>query len=253
MTRTQAAVQAVKQASGFLKKSFTTISRWDVKPDGSFVSDADRGAEKIIFSIFKKYFPKDGILSEESPEQKGSSGFRWIIDPLDGTHNFLAGLPIFGCFIALEKNGEINFGICDFPMFHEFLVAEKNKGATCNGKKIHVSKSRAVDGQCFFSDGNLRRIPDKILSDLRTFSSIGLRPRIFGSSPFGFTRVALGHAVAATCRLTKPWDIAAPSLIVEEAGGRVTDSLDKPWSLTSDTLIASNGILHKDILKNFRI
>lgn len=251
MTRRDAALKAAKQAGKFLKQSFTKIDHWDTKPDGSFVSVADRDAEKIIVTMLRKYFPNDGILSEESPEIKGSGGFRWIIDPLDGTHNFLAGIPVFGIFIALEKEDRVTLGICYFPMFKEFLVAELGKGAFKNGKRISVSDAVKLDGQCFFSDGNLRRIPKPILKDLGRLSAAGLRPRVFGSSPFGMTRVALGQAIVATCRLTKPWDIAAPSLIVEEAGGRVTDCLDRPWSLSSDMLVATNGNVHKEVLQLF--
>jgi myo-inositol-1(or 4)-monophosphatase len=225
------------------------------KSDLDFVSEADKEAEKSIIAEIKMRFPKDGILSEESEETKGATNYRWIIDPLDGTHNFLAGLKEWGTFLALEKEGRMIYGICCFPAIGrppgEILTAEKGKGAFINGKKIEVSKADDLRGQMFCSDGILRKKPKEILGDIEKFCANECRLRVYGSSPYSFTRVALGQALIATNRSGKPWDIAAPALIVEEAGGKVTDEKGNPWSIDSENLIATNGLVHDKALLLF--
>lgn len=225
------------------------------KANLDFVSDADKEAEKSIIAEIKMHFPKDGILSEESEEAKGATNYRWIIDPLDGTHNFLAGLKEWGTFLALEKKGRVIYGICCFPAIGpppgEILTAEKGKGAFKNGKKIEVSKADDLRGQMFCSDGILRKKSREILEDIEKFCAVGCRLRVYGSSAFSFSRVALGRAVVATNRFGKPWDIAASALIVEEAGGKVTDEKGNPWSINSENLIATNGLIHDEALLLF--
>ena len=217
-----------------------------------FVSEFDKQAEKIIISEIHLHFPDDGILSEESPESEGKIKFRWIVDPLDGTHNFLAGFREWGVLLALEKKGEIIYGICYFPALKEIFVAEKGEGAFLNGEKIKVSNANKFKGQMFCSDGILRKKPKEILKDIERFCGVGCRLRVYGSSPYSFTRVAMGQAVVATNRLGKSWDIAAPTLLVEEAGGKVTDEKGNPWRLDSECLIAANGLLHEKSLALLR-
>ncbi len=217
-----------------------------------FVSEADKEANKILISEINLYFPKDGILSEESPETGKKTIYRWIIDPLDGTHNYLVGFKEWGVLLSLEKKGKIIYGICYFPALKEIFIAEKGCGAFLNGEKIKVSDATDLRGQMFYSDGILRKKPREILRDIERFCAVGCRLRVPGSSPYSFTRVALGQAVIATNRFGKPWDIAAPALLVEEAGGKITDEKGNPWSVNSKNLIATNGILHEQALQLFR-
>lgn len=218
-----------------------------------FVSEADKAVNKILISEINTYFPKDGILSEESPETKSNTLYRWIVDPLDGTHNFLAGFKEWGVFLALAlaKRGQIIYGICYFPALKEIFVVEKGKGAFCNGKKIKVSDATDLRGQMFCPDGILRKKPKEILGDIERFCGAGCRLRVYGSTPYAFTRVALGQALIATNRMGKAWDIAAPTLLVEEAGGKVTDEKGNPWQIDSENLIATNGLVHEQALKLF--
>ena len=216
------------------------------------VSDTDIEIENIIKSEINLFFPKDGILSEESPESGGETKYRWIIDPLDGTHNFLAGFKEFGISLALEEDGVVIWGGFYFPMLREFFVAEKDRGAFCNEQKIRVSEATNFTGGMFCSDGVMRRKPREILKDIEKFCVAGCRVRIYGSSPYAMTRVALGQAIVATNRVGKPWDIAASALIVQEAGGMVTDENGGPWQVDSENLIATNGILHQQALELFR-
>lgn len=209
-----------------------------------FVSEADKEAERMIVSAIKLHFPGDGVLSEESQETAGKTGYRWIIDPLDGTHNYLAGLKEWGVLLAIEKEGNVIWGMAYFPALKETFIVEKGKGAFFNDKKIKVSDTNDFKGQMFCSDGIMRKKPREILGDIEKFCGIGCRLRVYGSSPYAFTRVAMGQALIATNRLGKPWDIAVPALLVEEAGGKVTDENGKPWSIDSESLIATNGLVH---------
>ncbi len=248
MQRKVVALRAVKDAGAFLQKHFRSKHQGTKKADGTMVSEADKGSEKRIMQALRKAFPNDAILSEERGEIQGDSGYRWILDPLDGTHNFLSGIPLFGILLALEHKGKVILSICAFPVLDEFFVAEKGKGATLNGKKIHVSSAKTLDGGMFLGDGNSTLPLQTIVDDIKPFHDAGARFRLLGSGPFGLTRVALGTVPAAFVRFGKLWDLAAPCLLVEEAGGKVTDGTGKPWKLEPRPLLATNGSLHKEAL-----
>lgn len=215
------------------------------------VSDADINSEEFLISVIKKIFPEDGILSEEMGRLDGKNEYRWILDPLDGTHNFLAKLPQFGVSVAVEKDGVVICGACYFPMLGEHLTAWRGGGAYLNHKRITVSSAKNLKGGMFFSDSIMRNKPEEIMRDIARFCGAGCRLRVFGSSLLAFTRVAAGQAVVATNRLGHPWDIAAAALMVEEAGGKVTDELGEPWSVNSANLLATNRAVHEAALTLF--
>ncbi len=254
ISREMVAIGAVREASRYLTRHFFDQIKTSQEKDYlDRVSEHDKESEKIIISEIEKFFPEDGILSEESSEKERNTKYRWIIDPLDGTHNFLDGLNEWGILLALEEEGQVILGVCCFPIFGEFLLAEKGKGAFLNSPKIEVSKKATeLRGQMFCSDGILRKKPKEILGDIERFCSAGCRLRVYGSSAFGFTRVALGRAAVATNRARHPWDVAAPALLVEEAGGSVTDENGGPWRVDSENLIATNRLLHEEALSIFR-
>lgn len=258
--RREVAVLAAELASEYLKNRFGEWVLIEEKAPLDLVSDADKMAEKIIFGIINGFFPEDGVLSEESGMiSSNKTGYCWIVDPLNGTHNFLNGFKEWGTLLALTKEGEVVLGVCYFPLLQEFFFAEKGRGAYCNKNKLRVSEARNLRGEFFLSDGILRCKPREILRDIEKFCGAGCRLRVYGSNPFSFLRVAMGQAVVATNRLCKPWDIAAPALFVEEAGGKVTDENGNPWHLdsenlilNSENLIATNGILHEQALLLFK-
>lgn len=220
-----------------------------------YISDADEKVNEMIVSEINMHFPQDDILSEELIEREieRKTNYSWIIDPLDGTHNYLNGSKEWGVLLAIERKKEVIWGMCYFPVLQEIFVAEKGNGAFCNGEKIKVFDVAELHGQMFYSDGTIRRKPREILRDIERFCrvDIGCRLRVPGSSPYGFTRVALGQAVIATNRLGKPWDIAAPALLVEEAGGKITDEKGNPWQIDSENLLATNGLVHEQALELF--
>ncbi len=197
MQRKTVVLRALKDASAFLKKKFHAGLIGTQKADGTLVSEADFGSEKRILDVLRKAFPDDAVLSEECGEIAGTSGYRWILDPLDGTHNFLAGIPIFGILLALEKGGKIILSFCVFPMTGEVFVAEKGKGAFLNGKRIHVSPAKTVANTVFLADGNSNVEFNAIMKDIAAFQAKGCKFRMLGEGPFGMTKVALGTAAAA--------------------------------------------------------
>lgn len=254
MTRRDVAINAVYCAGGALEHMFGEVTRGTPKEhELELVSRADLAAEEEFIYQIRKNFPDDGILSEESAETPSKNGYRWIIDPLDGTHNFLAGLKEWGPLLALEENGVVVLGICYFPKIEkevglyggkmgEIFYAEKGKGTSLNGKRIFVSDAE-LKGQIFCSDTPMRIAGEKILRDISRFTKAGCRFRAYGSG-YALTRVAIGQAVAAINRTNKIWDIAAPALLVEEAGGLVT--------IDSDGALMTNRVVHFKALKLFR-
>lgn len=249
--RINVALNAIASAGAYLADALGRVTSGTDKNLWDLVSEADRKSEKIIVSRIANCFPNDGFLTEESDERKGGN-CRWMIDPLDGTHNFLAGLWEFSCGLALEVNGQIVFGVCLFPMRKELFQAERKAGARLNGKRIHVSGAKELKGQMFFPDSALRHAHKKILGDIDCFSKAGCRPRIYGSTHFALTRVACGQGLIATCRVFGPWDIAPASIIVQEAGGKVTDGIGRKWKVSSKTVLATNGLVHAQALRIFK-
>lgn len=247
-------VQAVKKAGAYLSRVFGGITSGQEKIPLDVVSQADKEAGKILVKQISKCFPEDGIFGEDLPDatKESRNNFRWIIDPLDGTHNFLAGLEEFGTLLALERDGKVVLSACCFPKREEFFFAKKGSGAFLNDKKIRVSRTSFLRGQVVCLSGIFRKEPKKVLKDIKNFGEQGAKFRVYGTDAFAFTRVALGSAVVATNRFCRPWDVAAPSLIVEEAGGKITDEDGKPWSVISKNLIATNNSIHKKALEIFK-
>ncbi|MEK7598957.1 MAG: inositol monophosphatase [Patescibacteria group bacterium] len=246
--RKSIALEAIYKSGQYLLSVFGSDVSFYEKSAGDMVSEADKTSERILIDCIKSRCPEDGILSEECGKIEGASGYIWILDPLDGTHNFLNKLPHFGVLAALYKEGSAVSGFCYFPALDMYFFTEKNFGSFLNGKRISVCGAKDLKNEMFFSDGVLRKKPKEILGDIENFCSRGCRLRVCGSAPFAFLMVACGNAAVATNRLCKPWDVAAPALIVEEAGGMVSDENGKPWNLEAKNLIATNKILHKQSL-----
>ena len=246
--------QAVKKTSAYLSRVFGKITKGQEKFPLDIVSQADKEAGKILIKQISRQFPNDGIFGEDlfGVEKKSKNNFCWVVDPLDGTHNFLTGLKEFGTLLALEKDGEIILSACCFPERKEFFFAKKGGGAFLNNKKIKVSETSFLRGQIVCLSGIFRKEPKKVLSDIKNFGEQGSKFRVYGTDAFAFTRVAFGSAIVATNRFCHPWDVAAPSLIVEEAGGKITDKDGKVWSIDSKNLIATNGFVHKKSLEIFK-
>ena len=247
----QTALLAVKQASKVLMHYFGKKEKTKIKKDKSFAAVADIEANKTIIKAIKKNFPSHSILSEETGFEDNKSDYKWVIDPMDGTHNFLHGIPVFGTSIALEYKNQVVLGVLHFPILCITAIAEKNKGAFLNGKRIKVSVKKNADHSLILFEYAYANREDKI-EFLRKLTHKPIDIRNFGSAIYNLLLVACGKSDAFVIISTHEWDIAAGFLIVEEAGGRITDLEGNKWRLSQDGFIVSNKKLHKEIVKFLR-
>jgi len=246
--RKKIAVKAAEQAGRILVDNFGRAIRIKDKGDWSLVSEIDLAAEEKIIGLIKKACPQDSILSEEGQgEIAVDSDFKWIIDPLDGTHNYIKGVTIFGVSIALEFKNEIVLGVIYMPPANELYTAEKGRGAYLNNKKISVSE-RGLSRATLIYDSSIRYNKEPMIDCLEKVSDKVFNIRMFGSTARSLSYIAEGKIELEIEYNDKPWDFAAGLLLVEEAGGRATDLQGNKWSTASAGYIASNGIVHEDIL-----
>jgi myo-inositol-1(or 4)-monophosphatase len=211
------------------------------------VTEADHASEKAIFDVIKNDFPDHFILSEEAGEIVMDSSYKWIIDPIDGTINFANGIPIS---IGLEHNGKIIMGAVYNPLMNEFFVAEKGSGATLNDKKIAVSKKTAVVNSCLVT-GFPYTYLDAPNGPLQVFEKLirkGVPVRRLGSAAIDLCWVACGRFDGFYEHKLQAWDSAAGFLMVEEAGGKVTDFAGEYYSVYQPHILATNGKIHGELL-----
>ena len=216
----------------------------------NLVTEADHASEKVIFETIKAEFPDHYILSEESGEIVMDSSYKWIIDPIDGTVNFAHGIPICCVSIGLEQDGEMIMGAVYNPFFNEFYFAQKGYGASLNDKKIQVSDQTEVMKSCLVT-GFPYTYLDHPNGPLEVFSRLirkGVPVRRLGSAAMDLCWVADGRFDGFYEHKLQAWDSAAGFLIVEEAGGRVSDFSGNKYSPYQPRIVASNGKIHDELL-----
>lgn len=216
----------------------------------NLVTEADHASEKAIIDVIRKAYPDHFILSEEKGELVTESEYKWIIDPIDGTVNFANGIPICCVSIGVEKNGEMILGAVFNPLMNEFFFAEKGKGATLNEKKISVGKKDKVTNSNLVT-GFPYTYLDSPNGPLQVFDKLirrGIPVRRLGSAALDLCWVAAGRFDGFYEHSLNAWDSAAGFLIVEEAGGRVTDFAGSPYSPYQPHLLATNGLIHEEML-----
>ncbi len=217
----------------------------------NWVTEADHAAEKAIIDVIKKQYPDHFILSEEVGEIITGSDTKWIIDPIDGTINFASGIPICCVSIGVEKNGEMILGAVYNPFISEMFFAEKGKGATLNDKKISVSSKKEVLHSCLVT-GFPYTYLDMENGPLQIFERLirkGVPVRRLGSAAIDLCWVACGRFEGFYEHKLMAWDSAAGYLIVEEAGGRVTDMKGNKYSPYQHQIIATNGFIHDELVE----
>lgn len=217
----------------------------------NLVTEADHASDKAIREVIKKAFPEHGIVSEESDEKISESEYRWIIDPIDGTVNFANGIPICCVSIGLEYKGTMLMGAVYNPNMNEFYFAEKNKGATLNDEKISVSSKTEVATSCLVT-GFPYTYLDHANGPLQVFSKLikkGIPVRRLGSAAIDLCWVAAGRFDGFYEHELHAWDSAAGFLIVEEAGGKVTNLKGETYSPFQPGIIATNGKIHDELQK----
>jgi len=216
----------------------------------NLVTEADLKSEAIIKKAIRKRYPNHTILAEESGlEERGD--IRWVIDPLDGTTNFAHGLPWFCTSLALEVEGEIVLGIVYNPVLKECFSAIKEKGAFLNQKPIRVSQTKEL-GKALLATGfpyDIQQNPEPVMTRFRNMIMHARGVRRAGSAALDLCYVACGRFDGFWEERLHPWDTAAGMLIVQEAGGRVSDFSNNFYSIYGKEILATNGFLHRDMLK----
>jgi myo-inositol-1(or 4)-monophosphatase len=217
----------------------------------NLVTEADHASEKAIFETIKNEYPDHFLLSEEAGEIVMDSIYKWIIDPIDGTVNFAHGIPICCVSIGLEQNGKIIYCAVYNPFINEFYFAQSGYGATLNDKKIKVSDKTEVLHSCLVT-GFPYTYLDHPNGPLEVFSRLirkGVPVRRLGSAAMDLCWVAAGRFDGFYEHKLQAWDSAAGFLIVEEAGGKVTDFTGKYYSPYQPHIVATNGKIHTELLK----
>jgi len=215
----------------------------------NLVTEVDHASEKAIIEVIKQNYPDHNILTEESGEIYQDSEYKWIIDPIDGTVNFANGIPLCCVSIGVEHNGKMILGAVLNPFMNELFVAEKGKGATLNDKKIEVSKKDKVINSCLVTGFPYTYLdePNGPLQVFERFIRKGIPVRRLGSAAIDLCWVACGRFDGFYEHQLQAWDSAAGFLIVEEAGGKVTQLNGESFSPYLAGIIASNGMIHDEL------
>ncbi|HSR89501.1 MAG TPA: inositol monophosphatase family protein [Candidatus Udaeobacter sp.] len=247
----EVAIEAAKNAEKIIMKHYSNDLTWQTKPDFSPVSIADTEAEKVIIKTIKEYFPDHSFLGEEYGSDNISSKYQWVIDPIDGTRNYVRKIPLFATQIALIENGEIILGVSNAPAMNEIIFAEKGKGAFLNGSKISVSEVKNLS-ESYVSFGGVKHFKNYgyLQCLLKLAESTGGQ-RGFGDA-WSFHLLAQGKIDIIVEAKIKIWDIAALVIIIEEAGGKVTDINGNKITVSSTSIIATNNYLYNSVLEIFK-
>lgn len=248
-------IQAAQKAARGLMRDFGEVENLQVslKGPGDFVTAADKRAEKVIYEELEHARPGYSFLMEEAGLIEGTDKtHRWIVDPLDGTTNFLHGIPLFSISIALERDGVLTAGVIYCPAMDELFVAERGCGAFINDRlRLRVANRRTLDNSVVCCG-----VPHQGRGDLELFRQelARVQPlvagiRRTGSAALDLAWLAAGRFDVFWERDLSPWDIAAGTLLVREAGGTITDINDKPTMMETGNVLAGNSDLHRQMVK----
>jgi myo-inositol-1(or 4)-monophosphatase len=245
-------IAIAKEAGEIIREGFGKNFTIEIKSNESnLVTEIDKKSENHILNFIHKKYPTHNILAEESGEYSSNSEYLWVIDPLDGTTNFAHHLPIFAVSIGLQKNGKTIAGVVYDVMMNQLYSAEPGSGAFCNGVKIKVSKGDSIR-KAFLVTGFPYNIYENPNKSLEIFSEMIISTRAvrrLGSAAIDLCYVALGVFDGFWEELLNPWDISAGMLIVEEAGGMITDFNGSPIDIYSKQILASNKLIHKEMIR----
>ena len=245
------------EADGIALQHFRRELDLQTKPDRTFVTVADQRIEQLIRERIKARYPDHGLVGEEYGEEAGQGSARWYIDPIDGTHNFIRGIPLFGTLLGLEVDGELQVGVMSAPALRERWYAARGTGAWAANavgssppRRIRVSRIATIgDSQLLY--GSSAEIEDSGRAPgFRPLLRDVWRERGFGDF-WGYALVAEGSAEGMIEIGVSTWDLAAPTVVIEEAGGRLTD-LAGTRRIDGGEMLASNGTLHEELLRRLR-
>src|SRR6266851_3084537 len=244
--------EIAREAGALLMEYFHQHVKVEYKGEVDLVTVADRKSEALILQRIQARWPKHDVLGEEGASIETGSDYRWYVDPLDGTTNFAHGFPVFCVSMALQHKGETVAGVCYDPTRDELFAAERGKGAHLNDQPIRVSKTANLAESLFgtgFPSHKRHKNPNIYFYHQITLRSHGVRRA--GSAALDLCYVACGRLDGFWEFNLNPWDTAAGVLLVEEAGGRVSDFHGGPFQLNSRETVASNGSIHDELLHEF--
>lgn len=249
------AIQTARDAGRVLAERFGRNLRISNKSELDLVTESDLASERLIIDRIKTHYPRHTILAEESgtnsPAAEGAqSDWRWIIDPLDGTTNYAHGYPCFCVSMGLERNGTLELGVIYDPLRDEVFAAERGQGAALNGKRIHVSPTPSLAGAllCTGFPYDVRE-RGQFARHFANFIMNAQGVRRDGAAALDLAYVAAGRFDGFWEEGLKPWDVAAGILLIEEAGGRVSDYHNGPLDIFTPPILASNGLIHEQMMR----
>ncbi|MBS4036356.1 MAG: inositol monophosphatase [Ignavibacterium sp.] len=249
-------IEIAKEAGEIVREGYGQTFKVEFKTgDNNLVTEIDKKSEHKIIDFIQKKYPSHSILAEERGELKNDSEYLWVIDPLDGTTNFAHGLPIFSVSIGLQKNGNTIAGVVYDVMRNIIYSAEENAGAFANDKKIKVSQSDSISKSLLVTGFpyNVKENPEKAFERFEVMTRNSRAVRRLGSAAIDFCYVAEGVFEGFWEVHLQPWDICAGKLLVEEAGGLVTDFNGSRIEIFSKRILASNKLVHTEMIEMLNI
>lgn len=246
------AVDTAKQAGDFLLDNFGKVSRVEKKGDRNFATNLDREAEDMIVDAIRRKFPNHGIIAEEGGSSFPDREYLWIVDPLDGTHNFMRNIDIFGVSIGIVRKEEFIAGVIYMPRGNELYVGEKGNGAYKNNRRIKVSSYDQLKDCSIAFDSSIRYSPKVMLKVLGDLAGKVFNLRMLGSSARHLSYLAEGRLDFVVEFHDRPWDFAGGVCIIEEAGGKLSSLKGGPLTYKNIGYIASNSFIHGAVEKIVR-
>jgi myo-inositol-1(or 4)-monophosphatase len=254
MSELNIAIEAARLAGQALRDRYNKPHQVTFKGVIDMVTEMDRLSESLVTGMLRNAYPDYGILGEEGSKSTEPYTSRWIIDPLDGTTNYKNNYPLFGVSIGLEKQGEIVVGVVYNPVLDEMFSAEKGKGALLNGSPIHVTDTPEL-GKSLVATGfpyDAWTSPANNCAELERFVKSVISLRSDGSAALDLCHIACGRLDGYWELDLEPWDMAAGALIVQEAGGRVTQVNGEPFSHLKRSILANNGLIHQAMVEKLK-
>jgi len=248
----ETAVAIASESGALLADFFARHIPYELKGESDLVTEADRTSERLIIERLTQHYPSHAIMAEEGGGHESTSGFRWYVDPLDGTTNFAHSFPCFNVTLALEQQDELIAGVIFDPINEELFTAELGAGAYLNGNRIHVSEVAKLENALVATGFPSRKRHQSV--NIHFYHQLGMAThgvRRCGSAAIDLAFVACGRLDAFWEFGLNAWDMAAGRLLVAEAGGKFSGMHGEPHELRGPDLLVDNGLIHKEILELF--
>jgi myo-inositol-1(or 4)-monophosphatase len=248
----ETATDIAREAGALLATYFERRVAFELKGEFDLVTEADRASEKLVVERLRSHFPSHSIVAEEGGGREGPSAYRWYVDPLDGTTNFAHGYPIYNVTLGLEQDGEMLVGVVFDPSRQEMFSAERGAGAYLNNRRIRVSAATRLEDSLVATGFPSRKRDQNV--NIHFYHQMAMTThgvRRGGAAAIDLAYVACGRLEAFWEFGLNPWDMAAGTLLITEAGGVCSDMKGAPHSLTGPHLLTDNGAIHQETLALF--